>query len=92
MLSVIIFILLITQLLKDVRDSIAFIALMDVANNIYIMDIFQDETDSIAETEADREMKRERESDGDREGGAINLTSRQREFCFQINKQTETNN
>merc|ERR1719295_778877 len=36
----------------------------------------EDETDSIAETEADREMKRERESDGDREGGAINLTSR----------------
>ena len=37
---------------------------------------FQDETDSIAETEADREMKRERENEGDREGGAINLTSR----------------
>ena len=34
----------------------------------------QDETDSIAETEADREMKRE--SEGEREGGAINLTSR----------------
>ena len=38
--------------------------------------VLQDETDSIAETEADREMKRERESEGDREGGAINLTSR----------------
>ena len=36
---------------------------------------FQDETDSIAETESDRtEMKRE--GDGEREGGAINLTSR----------------
>ena len=41
-----------------------------------IRQIFQDETDSIAETEADREMKREREGEGDREGGAINLTSR----------------
>ena len=37
----------------------------------------QDETDSIAETEADREMKREGEEE--REGGAINLTSRYRE-------------
>ena len=37
----------------------------------------QDETDSIAETEADRDMKRERDHDGDREAaGAINLTSR----------------
>ena len=36
--------------------------------------LFQDETDSIAETEADREMKREGEEE--REGGAINLTSR----------------
>ena len=40
-----------------------------------LMVCFQDETDSIAETESDRtEMKREGE--GDREGGAINLTSR----------------
>ena len=31
----------------------------------------QDETDSIAETEADREMKRE--SDGEREGGATEI-------------------
>jgi len=37
----------------------------------------EDETDSIAETEADRDMKRERDHDGDREAaGAINLTSR----------------
>ena len=36
---------------------------------------FQDETDSIAETESDRtDMKRD--GDGEREGGAINLTSR----------------
>ena len=34
----------------------------------------QDETDSIAETDADREMKRE--GDAEREAGAINLTSR----------------
>lgn len=33
----------------------------------------QDETDSIAETDTDRDMKRD---DGEREGGAINLTSR----------------
>ena len=40
-----------------------------------LMVCFQDETDSIAETESDRtEMKREGE--GEREGGAINLTSR----------------
>ena len=37
----------------------------------------QDETDSIAETEGDREMKREGEEE--REGGAINLTSRYRD-------------
>jgi len=34
----------------------------------------EDETDSIAETDADREMKRE--GDAEREAGAINLTSR----------------
>ena len=40
-----------------------------------LMVYLQDETDSIAETESDRtEMKRE--GDGEREGGAINLTSR----------------
>ena len=39
------------------------------------MVFFQDETDSIAETDSDRtEMKRD--GDGEREGGAINLTSR----------------
>ena len=51
-----------------------------------IRQVLQDETDSIAETEADREMKRERENEGDREGGAINLTSR-----YLQNKQTKVN-
>eukprot|EP00090_Calanus_glacialis_P037494 TRINITY_DN645_c0_g1_i2.p1 TRINITY_DN645_c0_g1~~TRINITY_DN645_c0_g1_i2.p1 ORF type:complete len:765 (+),score=100.68 TRINITY_DN645_c0_g1_i2:200-2494(+) len=43
--------------------------------NKYHDQVREDETDSIAETESDRtEMKRE--GDGEREGGAINLTSR----------------
>ena len=56
------------------------IGAVDIGIGIFLIlsltPILQDETDSIAETEADREMKRERESEGDREGGAINLTSR----------------